>query len=145
MPRPSRSSATCCWWEARSGLVLAVTVLAVSFRPTRRWPGGGRRGIGDLAIRYGYYRFQTDVMLITIVLLVVLVQSIQFLWPVGSPPRGQALNPLKQDHNPNRSRENITMKSRRHFAPAASCPSSPASSPPSVWEPPPPRPRKRRP
>jgi len=38
--------------------------------------GGG--GIGDLAIRYGYYRFQTDVMLITIVLLVVLVQSIQF-------------------------------------------------------------------
>jgi D-methionine transport system permease protein len=39
--------------------------------------GGG--GIGDLAIRYGYYRFQTDVMVFTVVLLVVLVQIIQFV------------------------------------------------------------------
>ena len=38
--------------------------------------GGG--GIGDLAIRYGYYRFQTDVMVLTVALLVVLVQIIQF-------------------------------------------------------------------
>ena len=38
--------------------------------------GGG--GIGDLAIRYGYYRFQTDVMALTVALLVVLVQIIQF-------------------------------------------------------------------
>jgi D-methionine transport system permease protein len=37
--------------------------------------GGG--GIGDLAIRYGYYRFQTDVMVLTVALLVVLVQIIQ--------------------------------------------------------------------
>lgn len=66
--------------EARSGLVLAVTVLAVSFLSYSAVAGVvGGGGIGDLAIRYGYYRFQTDVMLITIVLLVVLVQSIQFL------------------------------------------------------------------
>ena len=39
--------------------------------------GGG--GIGDLAIRYGYYRFQTDVMLAMVALLVVLVQLIQWL------------------------------------------------------------------
>jgi D-methionine transport system permease protein len=38
--------------------------------------GGG--GIGDLAIRYGYYRFQTDVRVLTVAILVVLVQIIQF-------------------------------------------------------------------
>ncbi|HCY38497.1 MAG TPA: metal ABC transporter permease, partial [Neisseriales bacterium] len=34
-------------------------------------------GLGDLAIRYGYQRFQTDVMLITVVLMVIMVQVIQ--------------------------------------------------------------------
>ncbi|MDR1583545.1 MAG: hypothetical protein LBS55_09885 [Prevotellaceae bacterium] len=34
-------------------------------------------GIGDLAIRFGYYRYQTDVMIITVILLIVLVQIIQ--------------------------------------------------------------------
>ncbi len=38
--------------------------------------GGG--GIGDLAIRYGYYRFQTDVMVLTVAILVVLVQALQW-------------------------------------------------------------------
>ena len=37
--------------------------------------GGG--GLGDLAIRYGYQRFQTDVMVVTVVLLLVLVQILQ--------------------------------------------------------------------
>lgn len=37
--------------------------------------GGG--GIGDLAIRFGYYRYQTNVMLVTVVVLIVLVQIIQ--------------------------------------------------------------------
>ncbi|EGI75568.1 methionine ABC transporter permease [Hylemonella gracilis] len=65
--------------EARSGLVLALTVLAVSFLSYSAVAGVvGGGGIGDLAIRYGYYRFQTDVMLLTITLLVVLVQIIQF-------------------------------------------------------------------
>jgi D-methionine transport system permease protein len=39
--------------------------------------GGG--GLGDLAIRFGYQRFQTDVMVITVALLVVLVQLLQML------------------------------------------------------------------
>ena len=65
--------------EARSGLVLAFTVLAVSFLSYSAIAGVvGGGGIGDLAIRYGYYRFQTDVMVITIVLLIILVQSVQF-------------------------------------------------------------------
>lgn len=66
--------------EARSGLVLAGTVLAVSFLSYSAIAGVvGGGGIGDLAIRYGYYRFQTDVMMLTVALLVVLVQIIQFV------------------------------------------------------------------
>ena len=66
--------------EARSGLILALTVLAVSFLSYSAIAGVvGGGGIGDLAIRYGYYRFQTDVMVLTVALLVVLVQIIQFV------------------------------------------------------------------
>lgn len=65
--------------EARSGLVLALTVLTVSFLSYSAVAGVvGGGGIGDLAIRFGYYRFQTDVMVATVALLVVLVQIIQF-------------------------------------------------------------------
>jgi D-methionine transport system permease protein len=39
--------------------------------------GGG--GLGDLAIRYGYQRFETEIMIATVVLLILLVQGIQFL------------------------------------------------------------------
>ena len=65
--------------EARSGLILALTVLGVcflSYSAIAGVVGGG--GIGDLAIRYGYYRFQTDIMLLTVAILIVLVQIIQF-------------------------------------------------------------------
>ena len=65
--------------EARSGLVLALTVLAISFLSYSAVAGVvGGGGIGDLAIRYGYYRFQTDVMVLTVAILIVLVQLIQF-------------------------------------------------------------------
>ena len=65
--------------EARSGLTLALTVLAVSFLSYSAIAGVvGGGGIGDLAIRYGYYRFETDVMLLTVALLIAIVQVIQF-------------------------------------------------------------------
>ena len=65
--------------EARSGLVLALTVLAISFLSYSAVAGVvGGGGIGDLAIRYGYYRFQTDVMVLTVAILVVLVQVLQW-------------------------------------------------------------------
>jgi D-methionine transport system permease protein len=65
--------------EARAGLVGALTVLAISFLSYSAVAGVvGGGGIGDLAIRYGYYRFQTDVMVLTVALLIVLVQLIQF-------------------------------------------------------------------
>ena len=38
--------------------------------------GGG--GLGDLAIRYGLYRFQTDVMVVSVIVIVLLVQGIQY-------------------------------------------------------------------
>ena len=37
----------------------------------------GAGGLGDLAIRYGYQRFQDDVMVVTVVMLIVLVQILQ--------------------------------------------------------------------
>lgn len=65
--------------EARAGLVRGYTVLAISllsYSAVAGVVGGG--GIGDLAIRYGYYRFQTEVMLVTVAVLIALVQLIQF-------------------------------------------------------------------
>ncbi|HBZ05721.1 MULTISPECIES: methionine ABC transporter permease [Massilia] len=64
--------------EARAALVLSLTVLAISFLSYSAVAGVvGGGGIGDLAIRYGYYRFETDVMIFTVTILVVLVQLIQ--------------------------------------------------------------------
>ncbi|WP_226017491.1 methionine ABC transporter permease [Novosphingobium sp. FKTRR1] len=65
--------------EALPGLTAGATVTAitlVSFTAMAGVVGAG--GLGDLAIRYGYQRFQADVMLVTVVLLVVLVQFIQW-------------------------------------------------------------------
>ena len=61
--------------EARTSLLVGVTILGYSAMAGT--VGGG--GLGDIAIRYGYYRYQTDIMIITIVILVVLVQILQGL------------------------------------------------------------------
>ena len=66
--------------EARAGLISSFTILTVSFLSYTAVAGVvGGGGIGDLAIRYGYYRFQTDVMVAMVLLLVFLVQIIQFV------------------------------------------------------------------
>ncbi|MGL6072134.1 methionine ABC transporter permease [Craterilacuibacter sp.] len=65
--------------EASAGLVASLTILTISFLSYSAVAGVvGGGGIGDLAIRYGYYRFQTEVMLAMVLLLVVVVQIIQF-------------------------------------------------------------------
>ena len=64
--------------EAFPGLLAATTVTAialVSYAAMSGVIGGG--GLGDLAIRFGYQRFQTNVMFVTVVILLVLVQLIQ--------------------------------------------------------------------
>ncbi|HAI87963.1 MAG TPA: methionine ABC transporter permease, partial [Firmicutes bacterium] len=66
--------------EALPSLVLGFTltlVSLVSFSAMAGAVGGG--GLGDLAIRYGYQRFRTDVMIATVVVLVALVQAIQWV------------------------------------------------------------------
>jgi len=64
--------------EALPALIHAITVTAitlVNYSAMAGTVGGG--GLGDLAIRYGYQRFDVTVMLATIVILVVIVQLIQ--------------------------------------------------------------------
>lgn len=66
--------------EVLPAIIASITVTAialVSYTAMAGAVGGG--GLGDLAIRYGYQRFQTDVMVVTVVLMVVLVQVIQML------------------------------------------------------------------
>lgn len=65
--------------EARSGLVLGLTTSIISFisySTIMGVVGGG--GIGDFAIRYGYQQFKTDLMIYMIIIMVILVQAIQF-------------------------------------------------------------------
>lgn len=64
--------------EALPGLIRGFTVTLVSligYSAMAGIVGGG--GVGDLAIRFGYYRYQTDVMLVTVAVLIVLVQIVQ--------------------------------------------------------------------
>ncbi len=64
--------------EALPGLIGAITVTTVAlvgYTAMSGVIGGG--GLGDLAVRYGYQRFQTDVMVVTVALLLVLVQILQ--------------------------------------------------------------------
>ncbi|MBY6188549.1 ABC transporter permease [Marinobacter hydrocarbonoclasticus] len=64
--------------EALPGIVNSITitlVTLVSYSAMAGAVGGG--GLGDVGIRYGYYRFELDVMLATIVILLVLVQVLQ--------------------------------------------------------------------
>ena len=65
--------------EALPGLISGATVTAVALVSFTAMAGVvGAGGLGDLAIRFGYQRFQTDVMIVTVALLVLLVQAIQF-------------------------------------------------------------------
>ena len=64
--------------EARPGIFAAITVTAITLVSYTAMAGVvGAGGLGDLAIRFGYQRFQTDVMVVTVVLLLVLVQVLQ--------------------------------------------------------------------
>ncbi|CEG21791.1 D-methionine transport system permease protein MetI [Planococcus massiliensis] len=64
--------------EALSSLVLALTIAIVGLIGASAMAGAiGGGGLGDLAITYGYQRFDTVVMLITVAILVILVQGVQ--------------------------------------------------------------------
>ncbi|MCR5700675.1 MAG: ABC transporter permease [Lachnospiraceae bacterium] len=64
--------------EARTSLITGVTIATgtiLGYSAMAGTVGGG--GLGDIAIRYGYYRYQSDIMIVTVVLLVLLVQVFQ--------------------------------------------------------------------
>ncbi|WP_394238083.1 methionine ABC transporter permease [Niallia oryzisoli] len=66
--------------EAKSGIISGITLTLISligFSAMAGTVGGG--GIGDLAIRFGYYRYDNTIMIATVVILIVLVQVIQLL------------------------------------------------------------------
>lgn len=66
--------------EARTSLVVGATIVlstVLGYSAMAGAVGGG--GLGDIAIQYGYYRYQGDVMWVTVILLVLLVQIMQFL------------------------------------------------------------------
>ena len=64
--------------EARPGIIAAITVTAITLVSYTAMAGVvGAGGLGDLAIRFGYQRFQTDVMVVIVVMLLILVQILQ--------------------------------------------------------------------
>ncbi|WOE31802.1 MULTISPECIES: methionine ABC transporter permease [unclassified Acinetobacter] len=66
--------------EARSSLILNLTTATISLIGATAMAGAvGAGGIGDLAISYGYQRFDTSVVILTVIVLLVLVQMVQML------------------------------------------------------------------
>jgi len=66
--------------EALSSLVLAFTIATIGLVGASAMAGAvGGGGIGDLAITYGYQRFDTITMIITVAILIIIVQGLQSL------------------------------------------------------------------
>lgn len=64
--------------EAMHSIVLGITLAVISLIGSSAMAGAlGGGGLGDLAIRYGYQRFQADTMVATVIVLIVLVQVVQ--------------------------------------------------------------------
>ena len=61
-------------WAYCVGAAIAITTI-LGYSAMAGIVGGG--GLGDIAIRYGYYRYETGIMIVTVVLLVVVVQIFQ--------------------------------------------------------------------
>ncbi|MFI5359372.1 MAG: methionine ABC transporter permease [Halanaerobiales bacterium] len=65
--------------EALPGLILGVTLTAINLIGYSAMAGAiGGGGLGDIAVRYGYQRFRIEVMVQTVIILVLLVQLIQW-------------------------------------------------------------------
>ena len=66
--------------EARTSLIVGATIALgtiLGYSAMAGAVGGG--GLGDVAIRYGYHRYQADIMVVTVVLLIILVQILQWI------------------------------------------------------------------
>lgn len=66
--------------EARSNIVNAITIVTISYFSYSTIVGiVGGGGIGDFAIRYGFYRFETDILIFTVAIIILIVQAVQFI------------------------------------------------------------------
>lgn len=66
--------------EAVPAIISGVTLTVISLIGYSAMAGTiGAGGLGDLAIRYGYQRFQTDIMVATIIVLIIIVQLLQMV------------------------------------------------------------------
>ena len=64
--------------ESLHSIVLGITLALIALIGASAMAGAlGGGGLGDLAIRYGYQRFQMDVMIATVVVLIIMVQGVQ--------------------------------------------------------------------
>ncbi len=66
--------------EARISLINGATTtlgVIVGYSAMAGTVGGG--GLGDIAIRYGYYRYQTDIMIVVVIIIIVLIQLFQYI------------------------------------------------------------------
>ena len=80
--------------EALPTIIDNVTVLIVNLIGYSAMAGAiGGGGLGDIAIRYGYQRFQADIMIATIIILIVLVQVVQMIGDAWS----KAMNKKEED------------------------------------------------
>ena len=71
--------------EARTSLIVGATIALgtiLGYSAMAGTIGGG--GLGDIAMRYGYYRYQADIMIIAVVLLVLVVQILQVIGTILS-------------------------------------------------------------
>ncbi|NLW23314.1 MAG: ABC transporter permease [Tissierellia bacterium] len=66
--------------EAMPSLILGITLTIINLIGYSAMAGAiGGGGLGNLAIRYGLYRFQTDVMIASVLIIILLVQGIQYI------------------------------------------------------------------
>ena len=66
--------------EAMPSIILGITLTIINIIGYSAMAGAiGGGGLGDLAIRYGHYRRETDVMIASVVIIIIMVQSIQFI------------------------------------------------------------------
>lgn len=66
--------------EAMPSIVLGITLTIISIVGYSAMAGAiGGGGLGDVAIKFGYYRFRTDIMIYTVIILIIIVQIFQSL------------------------------------------------------------------
>lgn len=66
--------------EALPSIIMGITLTIINLIGYSAMAGSiGGGGLGDLAIRFGLYRFQTDVMIVSVIVIVLLVQTVQII------------------------------------------------------------------